>query len=125
MLNLLQDDDDDDDGEEDDNVQTFNKNFAALSSNNPAGNQSKNEIQNYRSSRSNNSGSLTLPVNQTKGNKGPPPAPPVRGATAAGLQPPRPATMNRLKQSDSSFGLHSPDNLPLSLSTSDGEVEVY
>ena len=72
-----------------------------------------------------NSGNLTLPVNQTKANKAPPPPPPVRGATASGIQPPRPATMNRLKQSDSSFGLHSPDNLPMGFSSGDGEVQVH
>ena len=76
------------------------------------------------SNHSLNSGNLTLPVNQGKSNKAPPPPPPVRGATAAGIQPPRPATMNRLKQSDSSFGLHSPDNLPMGFSTGDDEVQV-
>ena len=69
------------------------------------------------------SGNLTLPVNSSKGGKAPPP-PPVRGATAVGIQPPRPATMSRLKQSDSSFGLHSPDNLPVGFSSGDTETVV-
>ena len=93
--------------------------------------QSKKELQSYNfgngtsinSNQHINSGSLTLPVNQVKSNKAPPP-PPVRGATATGVQPPRPATMNRLKQSDSSFGLHSPDNLPLGFNPGDDEVQV-
>ena len=67
-----------------------------------------------------------MPVNQHRANKGTPPPPPVRGATAPGVQPPRPSTMNRLKQSDSSFGLHSPDNLPLGLiDHEDDEIQVY
>ena len=69
-----------------------------------------------------NSGNLTLPINHLKFNKAPPP--PVRGATATGVQPPRPSSMNRLKQSDSSFGLHSPDNLPHGLNEADDEVQV-
>ena len=90
---------------------------------------SKKDIQSYNfgnNANSNqifNSGNLTLPVNSSKGSKAPPP-PPVRGATAVGVQPPRPANMSRLKQSDSSFGLHSPDNLPVGFSSGDGETVV-
>ena len=114
--------------EEDDNVQNLNgnRNSNGFVANND-GSNSKKEIQSYNfgnntnSNQNINSGNLTLPVNAPKGNKAPPP-PPVRGATAVGVQPPRPATMNRLKQSDSSFGLHSPDNLPVGFSSGDGET---
>ena len=48
--------------------------------------------------------------------KQPPPPPPLRT---------RPSVINsRLKPSDSSFGLHSPDNLPLGFNPQDGEVQV-
>lgn len=107
-----------------------NKNSNGFATNQD-GNQSKKDLQIYgfgngssiNSNQTFNSGSLTLPVNQIKSNKAPPP-PPVRGATAPGIQPPRPATMNRLKQSDSSFGLHSPDNLPIGFNSGDDEVQV-
>ena len=116
--------------DEDDNVQNLNgnKNSNGFTSNNDRSN-SKKEIQSYNFGGNTNanqnftSGNLTLPVNSSKSSKLPPP-PPVRGATAVGVQPPRPATMNRLKQSDSSFGLHSPDNLPLGFSSGDGETVV-
>ena len=130
MKSKFQDDDEDEDLDEDDNVQTLNGNKKSngfVASND--GNNSKKEIQSYNfgnnanSNQTYESGNLTLPVNSSKGGKAPPP-PPVRGATAVGIQPPRPATMSRLKQSDSSFGLHSPDNLPVGFSSGDTETVV-
>ena len=48
--------------------------------------------------------------------KQPPPPPPLRT---------RPSAINsRLKPSDSSFGLHSPDNLPLGFNPQDDQVQV-
>ena len=48
--------------------------------------------------------------------KQPPPPPPLRT---------RPSAINsRLKPSDSSFGLHSPDNLPVGFNPQDDKVQV-
>ena len=50
------------------------------------------------------------------GIKQPPPPPPLRT---------RPSGINgRLKPSDSSFGLHSPDNLPVGFNPQDDKVQV-
>ncbi len=49
--------------------------------------------------------------------KAPPPPPPLRTARPSGIT-------SRLKPSGSSFGLHSPDNLPLGFNPQDDEVQV-
>ena len=105
---VVQDDDDDvDDEEETPQLQRKAPNRTVL--------KVKREPLNYLDSQGTNSPNGS-PSHEAKV----PPPPPVRGVSANPGKPP----LGRLKPSDSSFGLHSPDNLPLGFNPEDDKVQV-
>ena len=108
MFTQYDDDEDEDEQEEESPQQLFNNKSAPRSVL-----QVKREPLNYGS-----------PSHHARSSQEAPPPPP-RGVTAANPSANKPTALGRLKPSDSSFGLHSPDNLqilPLGLNPSDIEA---